>query len=76
MAPTTAPVPVAEKPKPLPIVTTPPGGETDTEPMPVSAPKQFVRQKVDIEELRRSINESLKKQTGTETASPEEKAKQ
>jgi hypothetical protein len=27
-----------------------------------SAPKQFVRTKVDIEELRRSINESLKKQ--------------
>jgi energy-coupling factor transporter ATP-binding protein EcfA2 len=27
------------------------------------APKQFVRQKVDIEELRRSITESLKKQT-------------
>jgi energy-coupling factor transporter ATP-binding protein EcfA2 len=36
-----------------------------------SAPKQFVRPKVDIEELRRSINESLKKQAEGET--PEEK---
>ena len=31
---------------------------------PAPAPKVFVRQKVDINELRRSINESLKKQTG------------
>ncbi len=33
-----------------------------SEPAPAPAPKQFVRPKVDIEALRRSINESLKKQ--------------
>jgi TraM recognition site of TraD and TraG len=36
------------------------------------APKQFIRPKVDINELRRSINESLKKQA---EASPDETAK-
>ncbi len=40
-------------------------------PVVASAPKQFVRTKVDIEELRRSINESLKKQAKGEA--PEEK---
>jgi hypothetical protein len=32
------------------------------EPTSVAAPKQFIRPKVDIDELRRSITESLKKQ--------------
>jgi len=34
-----------------------------------AAPKQFVRPKVDIEELRRSINESLKKQSEEKSVS-------
>ena len=45
-----------------------PSGEAAV-PISVSAPKQFVRPKVDINELRRSINESLKKQAeGDESA--------
>ena len=38
------------------------------------APKQFIRQKVDIEALRRSINESLKKQSESETPSQDSAA--
>jgi hypothetical protein len=41
-------------------------------PVSVSTPKQFVRPKVDINELRRSINESLKKQA--EGDAPSEKS--
>jgi hypothetical protein len=36
--------------------------------LPPPPAKQFVRQKIDINELKRSINESLKKQTEVEKA--------
>ena len=42
---------------------------TPTTTPPAAAPKQFVRPKVDIEELRRSINESLKKQSEEKSTS-------
>ncbi|HUC01719.1 MAG TPA: type IV secretion system DNA-binding domain-containing protein [Candidatus Paceibacterota bacterium] len=49
-----------------------PSSEPSSETQPAApAPKQFVRQKVDIEALRRSITESLKKQSeGGSVAAP------
>ncbi len=59
------PTPASSKPKVEASSVATPESVTPTAP---SAPKQFVRPKVDIEELRRSINESLKKQSEGESA--------
>jgi hypothetical protein len=57
-------VKIADQKTPTPADSTPTPTQTSVSvPAQASAPKQFVRQKVDIEELRRSITESLKKQT-------------
>lgn len=69
--------PVVKKDVALPVETAsvptsivaPAATSTEAHPSSVTAPKQFVRQKVDIDELRRSINESLKKQS--DDAAPE-----
>ncbi len=67
-APAPASIPAQKKPDEQPValsVLPPATPEEDSAiaPAPItSAPKQFVRSKVDIEALRRSITESLKKQ--------------
>jgi hypothetical protein len=64
-----APVEKSTAPESAPVSVSAP---TPT-PTATSAPKQFVRLKVDIEELRRSINESLKKQAEGEVPQEEPK---
>ena len=44
-----------------------PAPTSEPAPAPADAPRQFIRPKVDIEALRRSINESLKKQAENNT---------
>jgi hypothetical protein len=78
--PVSTPIPSSSLPRTTTprIVAPPPPSEASLEQSktaevtPASAPKQFVRPKVDIDELRRSINESLKKQG--EPESPAEKS--
>jgi hypothetical protein len=70
--PEVTPVKIADQKTPLAAVSEPasaisnsisaPRQPSVSAPAQAPAPKQFVRQKVDIEELRRSITESLKKQ--------------
>ncbi len=56
---------------PPPIAASTPASAPSSAPVAKpTTPKQFVRQKVDINELRRSINESLKKQAETDTDKP------
>jgi hypothetical protein len=64
---------ISDQKTPPPAVSEPTSAISDSTPAPTQAsvsapaqapaPKQFVRQKVDIEALRRSITESLKNQT-------------
>jgi hypothetical protein len=61
-APVITPVEIKKEVSPMPV----------SAPVVASAPKQFIRPRVDIDELRRSINESLKKQA--EENAPSEKS--
>jgi hypothetical protein len=71
VAPMTAGMPASSVMTPAPVPAVPPAPASASAP----APKVFVRPKVDIDELRRSINESLKKQQaeGSAPAAPAEK---